>query len=69
LKRHLLIDRLVVVAGLVRNALPLCIQVHAGVPSAVTSTSISAVKNVLDGEVRVWPGALLKPDVGAVSEC
>jgi hypothetical protein len=64
---YLLVDGLVVVAGLIRNALALCICINASVPASVARARICAVENVLHRQVGVWPGSLLKEDVGSVS--
>jgi hypothetical protein len=66
---YLLVDGLVVVARLIRNALALGIHIHACIPSTMTRPSIRAVEDVLYGQVGVWPCSLLKEDVRPVSQC
>lgn len=65
---HLLVLGLVVVAGLVRDALSLSVGVHLTIPAALTGARAGAVDDVLRAEVGVWPCALVEEDVCPVSE-
>lgn len=52
-----LVDSLVVVAGLVRDAMFVCIIPYPSMVSSMTGTRVSTVNHMLDGDVSRWPSA------------
>lgn len=50
-----LVNCLVVVAGLVRDAMFVCVLPHPSMVSSMTGAGVSAVDHVLDGNVSRWP--------------